>query len=127
MMRPNIMLWTIFASMACNAADTADNKQLYDYHCSPCHAAGPSHPGTMALSVKYGGNVPAELTQRQDLNAAFIEYMVRHGGGSMPFFRKTEISDLDLQSITSYLTHQNKNMGSQAISSDADHWKHVYD
>lgn len=71
--------------------------------CSVCHSSGPAKPGTRALRAKYGGKLPALLEQRTDLTPAYVKYIVRHGVSVMPPFRKTELSDADLEAIAAYL------------------------
>jgi len=80
----------------------------YEKYCSACHGAGAAHPGTMALQAKYKGAEPAVLDQRTDLTSELIKTYVRNGISVMPFFRKTEISDADLDLIAAYLTRNNK-------------------
>jgi len=74
--------------------------------CAVCHASGPAHPGTRALAYKYRGKEPGPLEARADLAPDFIKYTVRHGVSVMPMFRKTELSDADLDAIVAYLTHR---------------------
>jgi len=62
----------------------------------------------MALQAKYKGAVPALLDKRTDLTPAFVKTTVRNGVSVMPFFRKTEISDADLDAIAAYLTRNSK-------------------
>ena len=81
--------------------------QFQDY-CSMCHGEGPGQPGTMALEAKYKGAQPALLSQRTDLTPQLIKLYVRNGISIMPIFRKTEISDADLDLIADYLTRNNK-------------------
>lgn len=81
--------------------------QFQDY-CSMCHGEGPGQPGTMALQAKYKGAQPALLSQRTDLTPQLIKLYVRNGISIMPIFRKTEISDADLDLIADYLTRNNK-------------------
>lgn len=91
------------------AADTAplDGKALFAQHCAACHAAGPGHPGTSSLAIKYKGtDQPALLEERKDLNPAIVRVFVRYGVGAMPFFRKTEISDAEVEAIGRYLQKQ---------------------
>jgi (+)-pinoresinol hydroxylase len=80
----------------------------YEDYCSMCHGEGPGRPGTMALQAKYKGAVPALLADRTDLTPALIKAYVRNGLSIMPIFRKTEISDADLDAIAAYLTRNNK-------------------
>jgi mono/diheme cytochrome c family protein len=74
--------------------------------CSVCHGTGPGKPGTSALAAKYKGATPALLEERTDLNPAYIKQVVRQGLYVMPFFRKTELSDADLNTIVTYLTRK---------------------
>ena len=52
--------------------------------------------------------MPALLDKRTDLTQALIKTYVRNGISIMPIFRKTEISDADLDAIAAYLTRNNK-------------------
>ena len=77
---------------------------VFQKWCAPCHAAGSEHPGTVALGVKYAGqNIPAVLEQRTDLKPETVKYYVRHGISVMPIFRKTEITDAELDALAHYL------------------------
>jgi mono/diheme cytochrome c family protein len=81
----------------------------YQKFCSACHAAGPeARPGYEALKARYGDKEPAALSDRKDLTPELVKTMVRTGISIMPFFRKTEISDADLDAIAAYLTRNNK-------------------
>ncbi len=84
------------------AVDTG--RELYQYWCAICHGRGPGNPGTVALQAKYGGKSPALLEDRTDLTASGVRFFVRRGVSIMPFFRKTEVSDADLDAIAAYLT-----------------------
>ena len=65
-------------------------------------------PGTVALQAKYNGAKPALLSERTDLIPAVTKTFVRHGVSIMPFFRKTEISDADLDALAAYIARNNK-------------------
>ena len=80
----------------------------YQNYCSMCHGEGPGKPGTLALQAKYKGAEPALLDKRTDLTSQLVKTFVRNGVSIMPFFRKTEISDADLDAIAAYLTRNNK-------------------
>jgi (+)-pinoresinol hydroxylase len=80
----------------------------YQNYCSMCHGTGGGKPGTLALQAKYKGALPALLDQRTDLTPQLIKTYVRNGISVMPIFRKTEISDADLDAIAAYLTRNNK-------------------
>lgn len=87
-----------------NAKAPKTGEEIYNYWCLPCHGA--NKPGTKALEVLYQGSLPAELTKREDLVPEVVEFYVREGKHSMPFFRKTEINDKDLESLKAYLSKQ---------------------
>jgi mono/diheme cytochrome c family protein len=89
-------------------------KEVFQYWCTNCHGPGaggfgaPHLPGTGALQAKYQGAIPALLEERTDMAPLFIKTFVRNGVSIMPFFRKTEVSDADLEALTAYLTRNNK-------------------
>ena len=91
------------------AASAQDGQRLFAHNCAPCHAQGPGNdgspmlPGTAALDAKYHGNPPAALERRGDLTPDVLHYILRNGSGAMPMFRKTEISDADIDAIAAYL------------------------
>lgn len=74
--------------------------------CSVCHGSGPAKPGTRALRAKYRSKLPALLEQRTDLAPDYVKFIVRHGVSVMPPFRKTELSDADLDAIAAYLARK---------------------
>ena len=81
---------------------------VFERSCAVCHGSGPGKPGTRALAAKYKGKLPALLEQRTDLTPEYIRQVVRHGLFVMPFFRKTELSDADLNAIVVYLAHKQR-------------------
>ena len=101
----------------CDAADpdatdpaaAAGGKAIFERLCAPCHAAGPGIdgspmlPGAAALEAKYKGAVSPVLEERGDLTASALRTFVRNGTGSMPMFRKTEISDAEIAAVAAYL------------------------
>ncbi len=114
-------LWVamgLAASLATQAqdrqAEVARGQQLYEYWCSTCHGPGIGNfgaqylPGENALRAKYKGAVPSLLHERTDMSPEFVKLFVRQGITIMPFFRKTEISDPDLDAIAAYLTRNSK-------------------
>lgn len=89
---------------------TFSDKQLQMGHdvfqkwCTPCHAPGPGHPGTQALAAKYpDGAVPSVLEERTDLDPDTLKGFVRTGVSIMPPFRKTEITDSELDALAAYI------------------------
>ena len=85
------------------AQDAARGNDVFQNWCAPCHAPGPRHPGTQALEALYKGAKPAPLEQRTDLVPELTRSFVRTGVSVMPPFRKTEISDADLEALAAYL------------------------
>ena len=83
-------------------------KLIYQKWCTPCHGTGPGKPGTAALSARYQGSKPAVLKERTDLTAPVIKGAVRNGVYIMPRFRKTEVSDTELDGIIAYLTRKER-------------------
>jgi mono/diheme cytochrome c family protein len=102
------------AAFAQNDAAVQKGNQNYHYWCATCHGRGPGNPGTTALAAKYKGGLPGILEDRTDLTPQAVRFAVRRGTSIMPFFRKTEISDADLDAISQYLTRR-----SSASSADS--------
>jgi mono/diheme cytochrome c family protein len=108
-------LVAVLVSLAAGAAQAAgakgpDGKAVFDLHCAACHARGPGDEGrampagTEALHFKYrNGEKPPTLEDRDDLPYPVLNVFVRHGTGSMPGFRKTELSDDEIKAIAGYL------------------------
>ncbi|HEY8519553.1 MAG TPA: cytochrome c [Gammaproteobacteria bacterium] len=89
-------------------------REIYAYWCEPCHGPGvglpgfDALPGTHQLALKYRNtSIPAVLDERTDLAPAYIKAVVREGISFMPQFRKTEISDEELDALAAYLTRNN--------------------
>ncbi len=84
-------------------------RAIFEHNCAPCHGAGPGDdgtpmlPGTMALQRRYQGEVPAALELRDDLDGDTLRLFVRNGIGAMPMFRKSELSDADVDAVADYL------------------------
>jgi (+)-pinoresinol hydroxylase len=111
--------WTLFPSPVetSGASKVDQGKQVFHNLCSGCHAGvihnaspgiGATMPGTDALAAKYKGIKPAMLEERTDLTPQFIKVFVRNGISVMPRFRKTELSDADLDALSAYLIRNNK-------------------
>jgi mono/diheme cytochrome c family protein len=78
---------------------------VFNNWCDACHRdADQNAPGTRSLDFKYRGELPGALEKRIDLTPEFIEFFTRNGVATMPFFRKTEISDDDLAALSAYLS-----------------------
>jgi (+)-pinoresinol hydroxylase len=88
------------------AAAARASDPTFEKWCSHCHRSGIYMAGTLGLQRKYNGSKPALLEQRDDLTVASVKAFVRHGSNSMPPFRKTEISDAELDTLARYLAKQ---------------------
>ena len=88
-------------------------KAVYVQWCLGCHApltgmGGFPPAGTYRLQQRYKDAVPATLEDRVDLTPDLIRTAVRQGMPIMPPFRKTEVTDAELDAVIAYLT-QKKN------------------
>jgi mono/diheme cytochrome c family protein len=89
-------------------------KAKFEHSCAPCHGDGPGDdgramlPGTDALRLKYKGTIPPLLERRTDLTAPTIKAFVRNGTFSMPPFRKTELTDAEIDDIAAYIAESSK-------------------
>jgi (+)-pinoresinol hydroxylase len=93
-------------SFGADEATIQKGEKVFNYWCATCH--GPGLPGTVALQTKYKGAKPALLSERTDLIPPVTKTFVRKGVSIMPFFRKTEISDADLDALAAYVARNNK-------------------
>ncbi|MEL7536568.1 MAG: cytochrome c [Pseudomonadota bacterium] len=97
-----------------DAKGLARGEQVYNQWCAICHADGVGMAGTDSLRRRYKmaeiTGVSPVLTERTDLTPEFVIYMVRQGVKSMPYFRKTEISDADLELVGAFLAQKNPNL-----------------
>lgn len=100
-----LMLAAALPAAAADNPQIERGREVYQHWCSACHAAGDhGFPGTLALAAKYQGtSTPAALEQRRDLSLPVLRHFVRNGVSIMPFFRKTEISDADIEAMAAYL------------------------
>jgi (+)-pinoresinol hydroxylase len=96
------------ASVAADAPTLEHGAQVFEKWCLPCHGQGDQFPGTVALDVKYQGKLPGALQERTDLVPDFVKAVVRTGVTVMPFFRKTEVSDADLDALAAFLAEPKK-------------------
>uniref|UniRef100_A0ABX1PGZ3 C-type cytochrome n=2 Tax=Aromatoleum anaerobium TaxID=182180 RepID=A0ABX1PGZ3_9RHOO len=81
---------------------------VFQEWCVSCHGIGPGHPGTQALDHRYQGALAGALEQRTDLSPEIVKAFVRNGISVMPFFRKTEISDAELDALGAYLARNDQ-------------------
>ena len=107
-MKRSIRFAGAFAALLGAAAQAAapaapSGEAVYTHWCAPCHAAGPGHPGTDSLQLKYGGKMPAVLIERTDLTPQVVSTFVRQGVLLMAPFRKTEITDAELAALAAFV------------------------
>jgi mono/diheme cytochrome c family protein len=101
----------VFAQTPADDAKVEKGRTVYEYWCAPCHSSGRGNPGTAALAAKYKTRqppIPALLTERTDLTPQSIRFFVRQGVSVMAPFRKTEITDADLDALSVFLTTRRK-------------------
>lgn len=87
------------------AAETGtqdSGRSLFNASCAFCHG---ERGHATALLAKRVGKERAPLEKRSDLQPELIRHAVRHGINSMPWYRRAELSDTELNSIIDYLTH----------------------
>jgi mono/diheme cytochrome c family protein len=90
-----------------HAADTPlsplqeQGQKLFRNNCFYCHTE--KVWGTLSLERRRPGG-DALLEKRTDLTPEFVKSVVRNGLGSMPAYRRTELTDADVDAIIAYLT-----------------------
>lgn len=95
---------TMGTALAAEPSDRhAAGRAVYTKWCAPCHDPGVIHPGTNALTAKYKGVKSGVLLEWKDLPPELVRHLVRNGISVMPQFRKTEISDADLDALAKFL------------------------
>ena len=100
-----VILVAVLVGMGSQGTLAANRGQaVYAQWCVACHGSGPGKPGTIALQAKYKGMRPAILEKRNDLTQEVVKVFVRRGVSVMPPFRKTEISDEELDALAAYLS-----------------------
>ena len=79
----------------------SEDERLFATRCGICHSE--MGPGTLVLAARLGKE-RALLTQRHDLDAGRIAYVVRNGLGGMPPQTRVDVSDAELLRIEACLT-----------------------
>lgn len=78
-------------------------ERTWAFYCEGCHAAGiEEHPGTLRLSYTRSPELAA-IRGRQDLTPEYLRQVVRMGYLEMVGFRKTEISDSELEALIKFI------------------------
>jgi mono/diheme cytochrome c family protein len=96
-----VMVALVLSGVA-GAAHAADGKKVFNAWCQPCH--GEVGPGTYMLAKRLGAD-QSRLEKRDDLTAEYIRFVVRNGLNGMLAFRKTEVTESELDAVIDYLTH----------------------
>jgi mono/diheme cytochrome c family protein len=86
----------------------APGRLVYERWCAACHDPGIEHPGTNALTAKYKGVKSGVILEWNDLPPELVRHLVRTGMSVMPHFRKTDISDAELDALAAYLSRNTK-------------------
>jgi (+)-pinoresinol hydroxylase len=92
-----------------DAVNAERGAAVYEAWCVACHAPVPEgsalapRAGVQQLQLKYDGTLSPYITQRPDLaNSDVLRTFLRNGVGSMPPFRRTEISDEDIAALAAF-------------------------
>lgn len=96
---------TIIVLLAQNlvmASEENPGKQIYDHWCAACHMDSPFAAATIQLKQTRGAD-NAVIERRNDLTEPYIRTLVRQGFAGMPKFRRTEISNAELDALVKYL------------------------
>lgn len=103
---PNAELALDTNALDVNAPGLKTGQQIYTLYCSACHNPGEGHAGTMKLAL-LKGEENSVITERSDLNAEYIRFVVRDGLLEMAPFRPTDINDGELDSLIQYILSNN--------------------
>ena len=107
-----LVVFSVTTTTSVAAADISRGERLYGQWCLGCHdRLGPTRdtmPGTTPLAVRYQGIRPAALVDRDDLTPELVKVFVRQGISFMPTFRKTELSDAELDDIVAFLVRKER-------------------
>lgn len=85
------------------SAEAARGKMIYEERCVHCHQKQFWAGNRIRQRM---GDQYAPLDQRTDLNAAYIHQALRRGVGSMIPYRRTELSDAEIDALAAYLTRR---------------------
>ena len=101
---PCVAFAAVVSSPVAFAEDAAppvvSGEALFVEKCGLCHLEGGFGTRVLQRRVPEG---QALLQDRQSLPAAFTSTVIRQGIGSMPQFRESELSDVQVAAIAAYL------------------------
>ena len=83
-------------------AEQNQGEAVFQKWCDGCHMDSPFAPGTIQLRQLRGKDLSLVL-KRTDLKPDFLRHIVRKGMNGMPLFRRTEISDEELEQLIDFL------------------------
>jgi mono/diheme cytochrome c family protein len=89
------------ADSAARSDGPGAGKELFQARCGGCHLVG---GGGTAMLAKRLGKEKSLLEERKDLLPLYIQTVVRRGVGSMPWFTRVELPDVELNAIADYLS-----------------------
>ena len=99
-----LSLFLIAPLSLAQAQSVEEGQTLFNDKCMSCH--NPAATGSVMLGKRLGEE-NAVLSERNNLSAEYIKVVLRYGVGSMPWYRRSEISDAQADAIAAYLTRNN--------------------
>jgi mono/diheme cytochrome c family protein len=85
-------------------AKQRNGKALFEATCIYCHNARGFATERLRTRLPEDRSV---LTERKDLDPAYIRTVVRNGLASMPAYTPTDLNEAQIQAIAAYLTRGN--------------------
>lgn len=85
----------------------ADGEIVYEDWCEICHALEANMPGTDRIREVFGEE-RVNLRDSPFVSEETLRAIVRSGRGMMPPFRRTEISNAQLDELVDYLVAENE-------------------
>ena len=79
----------------------AEGQALFGKTCAYCH--GEHGFAARDLGARLGPD-KAFIARRNDLDAAYIRFVIRHGQGNMPAYTPTDLSRDQIEAVVAYLT-----------------------
>jgi hypothetical protein len=98
------------------APTPVEGEAIYSKWRAPCYDPAVHHPATNALTVEYQGVKSSVVLEWTDPAPDTVKYFVRNGISVMAGFRKTGISDAQLDALADYVA----NAGKQKANADND-------
>ena len=98
-----VLLLVSSGSVAAETRALEGAERTWAFYCEGCHAPGiEEHPATLRLSYTRGKALAA-IQGREDLTPEYLRHVVRVGFREMVGFRKTEISDAELEELIRFI------------------------